>query len=124
MGEAEHDADVLLSLSALIKAAELRIVFEGILLKRTLQLKVRVPRPPTLHVTYNGVSLPRSDNGTGRTERKGESSPSHYFRLIVSPPEECRSPGERPPIADVQEPHFAELVCLFPNESQWEKCQI
>lgn len=31
-GEAEHDADVLLSLSTLIKAAELRIVLEGILL--------------------------------------------------------------------------------------------
>lgn len=33
VGEAEHDADVLLSLSALIKAVELRMLFEGILLK-------------------------------------------------------------------------------------------
>lgn len=42
VGEAEHDADVLLSLSALIKAAALRMVFEGILLKKTLHIKVRV----------------------------------------------------------------------------------
>lgn len=42
-GEVEHDADVLLSLSALIKARELRIVFEGILLKDT-PIKVRVLR--------------------------------------------------------------------------------
>lgn len=41
--EVEHDADVLLSLSALIKAGELRIVFEGILLKDT-PIKVRVLR--------------------------------------------------------------------------------
>lgn len=41
--EVEHDADVLLSLSALIKARELRIVFEGILLKDT-PIKVRVLR--------------------------------------------------------------------------------
>lgn len=34
VGEAEHDADVLLSLSTLIKAAELQIIFEGILLKK------------------------------------------------------------------------------------------
>lgn len=39
VGEAEHDADVLLSLSALIKAAELRMVFEGILSRKTLQIK-------------------------------------------------------------------------------------
>lgn len=42
-GEVEHDADVLLSLSALIKARELWIVFEGILLKDT-PIKVRVLR--------------------------------------------------------------------------------
>ena len=42
-GEAEHDADVLLSLSALIKATELWIVFEGILLKDT-PIKVHVLR--------------------------------------------------------------------------------
>lgn len=41
--EVEHDADVLLSLSALIKAGELRIVFEGILLKDT-PIKIRVLR--------------------------------------------------------------------------------
>lgn len=42
-GEVEHDADVLLSLSALIKAGELWIVFEGILLKDT-PIKVCVLR--------------------------------------------------------------------------------
>lgn len=42
-GEVEHDAGVLLSLSALIKAGELWIVFEGILLKDT-PIKVRVLR--------------------------------------------------------------------------------
>lgn len=42
-GEVEHDADVLMSLSALIKARELRIVFEGILLKDT-PIKVCVLR--------------------------------------------------------------------------------
>lgn len=42
-GEVEHDADVLLSLSALIKARELWIVFEGILLKDT-PIKVHVLR--------------------------------------------------------------------------------
>lgn len=41
-GGAEHDADVLSSLSALVKAAALRILFEGTILKRTPQLKVRV----------------------------------------------------------------------------------
>lgn len=42
-GEVEHDADVLLSLAALIKATALGIVFEGILLKDT-PIKVRVLR--------------------------------------------------------------------------------
>lgn len=47
-----------------------------------------------------------------------------YFQLIVVPSEDWRSPGERPLIADVQEPHFAEPARLFPDESQSEKCQI
>lgn len=47
VGEAERDADVLSSLSALIKEAELRMVFEGILSKKKkLQIKVCVwPAP-------------------------------------------------------------------------------
>lgn len=40
-GEAEHDADVLLSLSTLIKAAEIRIVLEGILFIKKTKRKNR-----------------------------------------------------------------------------------
>jgi len=84
-GEVEYDADVLLSLSALIKARELWLVFEGILLKKTLQLRyvscgrLRRGRSHTVpqsflsfvdhgtaqHTTYNLMSLPRNDNEIG-----------------------------------------------------------
>lgn len=135
VGEAEHDADVLLSLSALIKAAELRMVFEGILFffkKRCMSCqRLGRRRSPAVRgsfrrrSTYNLMSLLWNDNGTGRKEKKGKLPPLRYFNLIVfafggmavvwRAASDCLTSRSR---------NAAELMCLFPDEPQLEKCQI
>lgn len=60
VGEAEHDADVLSSLSALIKATQLWMVFAGILSRKTLQTKLRVwPASGKTEEYYSTQILPR-----------------------------------------------------------------
>lgn len=100
-GGVENDADVLLSLSALIKAGVLWIVFEGILFlrkkKKDAPIKVRVLRAPEgrekslstqivmflcrsqqdlqYSVAYN--NLKKSDDG--KNKRRGGSERSREF---------------------------------------------
>lgn len=132
VGEAEHDADVLLSLSALIKAAELRMVFEGILLKKMLQIKVRVLLasgkteesystqilPPLLHQLNTRLTISCHFRGM-IMELGGRRGRGNRHRCVISISVSClRRNRSR------QETHAAELMCLFPEEPQLEKCQI
>lgn len=55
---------------------------------------------------------------------EGESAAAALFQAHCLAFGGLAASGERPLIADVQEPQRCSTMCLFPDEPQLQKCQI